>query len=150
MTPQRLTRCAGRALETLVDESVPPSDGLFGLGLDIVPVETIRLALSRDKDAAEGWLSAAELEALAERASLPHVLAGRVAAKEAVVKALGCGFSGDVAWQDVEIVTNALGAPAVVLSGAALEVAQAAKVKRVLVSITHIEALAAATALAVR
>ncbi|MFN8557583.1 MAG: 4'-phosphopantetheinyl transferase superfamily protein [Dehalococcoidia bacterium] len=40
-------------------------------------------------------------------------LAGRFAAKEAVLKALGVGWAQDVAWTDVEIHTLASGAPAV-------------------------------------
>jgi len=45
-------------------------------------------------------------------------LAGRFAAKEAVVKALGTGI-GDVHWHDVEILTDAEGAPFVKLKGQA-------------------------------
>lgn len=122
----------------------------IGLGLDLVLVETIRLALARDADSAHAWLCESEIEALEGRASLPQVLAGRVAAKEAVVKALGCGFSGNVAWQDVAIIVDAFGAPRVALSGGAADVARCANVREVLVSISHVESFAAATALAVR
>ncbi len=123
---------------------------LFGLGLDLVSVETIRLALVRDKSSADAWLTPSEMELLGERVSMPHVLAGRIAAKEAVVKAIGSGFTDEVAWQDVEIIVNAAGAPTVALSGGALDIARREGITRVLVSISHLDSLAAATALAVR
>jgi holo-[acyl-carrier protein] synthase len=133
-----------------VEQSGAPSPTSVGLGLDLVEIETIRLALKRDPTAAEAWLSARELDLLAERTVIPNVLAGRVAAKEAVVKALGCGFSGDVTWQDVEILSDGAGAPVVILLGGALQVAQKLGISKILVSITHVQSLAAATALAVR
>jgi holo-[acyl-carrier protein] synthase len=77
------------------------------------------------------------------------VVGGRIAAKEAVVKALGCGFNDDVAWQDVEIWNTAAGAPTVQLSGGAATVAAALGVSSVLVSISHTPELATASAIAV-
>lgn len=130
----------------------PDSSHVIGIGLDLVHVETIRLAMHRDSGVAEAWLTVSELQALllTGRRNVPQVLAGRVAAKEAVVKALQTGFCGEVTWQDVELTTDARGVPLVVLSGGALSVARELGVSRVLVSITHTESLAAAAAIAVR
>ena len=70
----------------------------------------------------------------------PH-LAGRFAAKEAAMKALGTAHAGGVLWQDVEVV-RADGAPRLLLHGAAAERAVALHVARSLVTITHAESLA--------
>src|SRR5215469_4828987 len=44
-------------------------------------------------------------------------LAGRFAAKEAVLKAMGTGWRGGIAWTDIEIQTDPAGRPFVVLTG---------------------------------
>jgi holo-[acyl-carrier protein] synthase len=82
----------------------------------------------------------------------PHraqYFAGRYAAKEAVVKALGTGFSDEVTWHDVEILRSETGAPSVNLSDGALEAANALGITRWLLSISHGDAFAIASALAV-
>lgn len=63
-------------------------------------------------------------------------LAGRYAAKEAVVKALGVGFAQGVHWRDVEIRSDEARRPAPLLHGAARRIAEAAG-RHVSVSISH-------------
>lgn len=75
--------------------------------------------------------------------------AGRLAAKEAVAKAIGTGFAGDVAFLQVEIVRKEGGQPEARLHRAALDVANALGVTRWLVSISHTESVAFASAIAV-
>lgn len=119
-----------------------------GLGLDLVPVQLISLALCRDVNAACAWLTNDEIRALGERAGLAETLAGRVAAKEAVVKSLGCGFDNEVAWQDITILVDENGALRVRMAGGAAAVAGQIGVHRVLVTITHAGEYAAAAACA--
>lgn len=76
--------------------------------------------------------------------------AGRLAAKEAVVKALGTGFTGGVAMRQVEIVRLPDGSPGVRLRGAAKEAAEKLGVGRWFISISHTEAVAIASAIAVK
>jgi holo-[acyl-carrier protein] synthase len=64
-------------------------------------------------------------------------LAGRFAAKEAVLKLLGTGWRGKIAWTDIEVVNNALGRPEVTLSGEVKKIADAAGIKDISLSITH-------------
>ncbi len=72
----------------------------------------------------------------------PH-LAGRFAAKEACMKALGTGHSCGVLWKDIEVLRMD-GAPQLVLHGGARRRAAAMHVERSLLTITHSEALAMA------
>jgi len=44
-------------------------------------------------------------------------LAGRFAAKEAILKLMGTGWRGRIAWTDIEIINNAAGQPEVTLGG---------------------------------
>lgn len=63
--------------------------------------------------------------------------AGRFAAKEAVSKVLGTGFSGGVDWKDIEILNNELGKPEITLYGGANELLKKAGYKKISVSISH-------------
>ncbi|QKK07522.1 MAG: holo-ACP synthase [Planctomycetota bacterium] len=121
---------------------------LRGLGLDLVPIDTIMLALRRDANAACAWLTPTEIDTLGTRAESVETLAGRIAAKEAVVKSLGCGFDDEVAWQDITILADEYGAPRVRLTGGAAAAAKRIGVRCVLVTITHAGDYAAAAACA--
>jgi holo-[acyl-carrier protein] synthase len=68
--------------------------------------------------------------------------AGRFAAKEATMKALGTGWSRGVRWVDVEVVRQSGGRPTISLAGEAAKVASALGVERVALSITHTSAQA--------
>lgn len=74
-------------------------------------------------------------------------LAVRWAAKEAVVKALGCGF-GEVCWTEIEVLNDAQGAPHLHLSGQALARAQALGLTEWAVSLSHTAHYATAFVLA--
>ncbi|MCP4590386.1 MAG: holo-[acyl-carrier-protein] synthase [bacterium] len=80
--------------------------------------------------------------------AVPHI-SGRFAAKEAVLKVLGTGWRGRIAWTDIEITNDPLGQPQVALSGPCAQRADELGLKRVLLSITHTEHYAAATAIGV-
>lgn len=77
-------------------------------------------------------------------------LAGRFAAKEAVMKLIGTGWRGKVAWKDVEITNNALGQPKATLRGEVKKIAGELGIEQISISITHTSnfAIASAAALA--
>lgn len=76
----------------------------------------------------------------------PHRLAARLAAKEAVAKALGTGI-GDVGWRDIEIrCNNDRGRPTLHLHGAAIQVAAELGITQWDVSLTHTAEYASAVA----
>jgi len=79
-------------------------------------------------------------------------LAGRFAAKEAILKLMGTGWRGRIAWTDIEIINNAAGQPEVTLGGEVRKIADKLGIKQVSVSITHTAnfAIASAVALAQR
>jgi holo-[acyl-carrier protein] synthase len=80
------------------------------------------------------------------RNPVPH-LAGRFAAKEATMKALGTGHSRGVLWKDVEVIRAPGGPPQLRLHGAAARRAGEMNVQRSLLTITHSDALAMAQVL---
>lgn len=89
-----------------------------------------------------------ELGARRER-KLTEFVAGRFAAKEAIVKALGCGIGAVIGFTDIEILPDKLGKPEVVLSAAAwsrLNLPEGLDYK-IHLTITHERRLASAFAL---
>jgi holo-[acyl-carrier protein] synthase len=75
-------------------------------------------------------------------------LAGRFAAKEAVLKLIGTGWRGKIAWTDIEITNNSMGQPGVELSGEVKHLAEQAHIEQVTISITHTANFAIASAVA--
>lgn len=84
----------------------------------------------------------------ARKHAIEH-FAGRWAAKEAVLKALGTGWTRGVGWTDVEIRADVNGQPVVHVGGAAKDAAVRRKVGDILVTIAHCRTYATAYALAV-
>lgn len=75
-------------------------------------------------------------------------LAGRFAAKEAVLKLMGTGWRGKIAWTDIEIINDNTGQPKVVLDGEVKRIAGKSGIKQISVSITHTANFAIASAVA--
>jgi holo-[acyl-carrier protein] synthase len=125
---------------------------IYGVGMDM-------LEISRMKKIMEGKagkrflvriLTVAERE-LAEtrKGRLSEFIAGRFAAKEAVVKALGSGIGQCIGFQDIEILPDALGKPGCTITAAALGRLGLPidSTMRIHLSITHSESMAAAYAI---
>ena len=75
-------------------------------------------------------------------------LAGRFAAKEAILKLMGTGWRGKIAWTDIEITNNTVGQPEVALSGEVKEIANRLRIGHISISITHTANFAIASAVA--
>ena len=125
--------------------------GAVGIGTDLVDVA--RIASMRERHG-DSFLNRVfcdfELEACLGRASADMRLAARFAAKEAVVKALGTGFSGDITMRSVGVRNLESGAPEAVLDAAASARLREIGGTRVLISLSHLKSYAQAVAIAVK
>lgn len=74
--------------------------------------------------------------------------AGRWAAKEAILKAMGSGWSKRISWTDLEVRNSADGEPKVLVCGGAKDVAVRRGIGNILISISHCRTYATAYALA--
>jgi holo-[acyl-carrier protein] synthase len=74
--------------------------------------------------------------------------AGRFAAKEAVLKLLGTGWRGKIAWTDIEVINDDAGRPEVTLSGEVKAIADRMGIGQISLSITHTANFAIASAVA--
>lgn len=124
---------------------------IVGHGVDVQDVSRIRKILAfSEEDFLVATFSKAEREIEHGEQEQAEFLAGRLAAKEAVAKALGTGFAGDIACRHVEILRKEGGQPEAHLTGAASEMSQSLGITRWLVSISHSESSAFASAIAVQ
>ena len=108
---------------------------IVGLGVDICEIERMERALARHPTMRERVFTAEEQSYCDSRARPAESYAGRFAAREAVIKALG-GYLGK-RWQDISITRAPNGAPAIRLRGNAQLRAGELGVERILVTFTH-------------
>jgi holo-[acyl-carrier protein] synthase len=123
---------------------------LKGHGIDIVPVIRIREMIEQygprflDRVYTSGEQRYCELSL---KRRFEHY-AGRFAAKEAILKALGTGWRDGIAWTDAEVVVEPSGRPTVKLHNHALEIAEREGIRSWSLSISHTGEQAAASAIA--
>lgn len=123
---------------------------IVGTGIDIVECARIKQMIERHGIAfLQRVYTDCEISYCQSRRRAVEHFAGRWAAKEAVVKALGTGWSRAIDYRDIEVQNNTDGVPKIGLRGAAREQAQKQQITRVLISISHCEAYAVAHAIAV-
>ncbi|MGC9385402.1 MAG: holo-ACP synthase [Hydrogenovibrio sp.] len=107
------------------------------MGTDIVEIHRIRkLWEKRGEQFARRVLSDGELLELAAHAQPERFLAKRWAAKEAIAKALGTGFTQGVCFTDMAIAHSSNGQPIVELRNQTFEVAQALGITNWLISLS--------------
>jgi holo-[acyl-carrier protein] synthase len=111
---------------------------IYGIGIDIVEVTRIQKASGRWGTRFEERIyTPQELTYCGDTPSRYWRLAARFAAKEATLKALGTGLTTGMRWQDVEIRSDAVGKPQIVLHGEVQRYAHAQNISSVFVSMSH-------------
>ncbi len=111
---------------------------ILGTGVDIVSVDRVRGILQRQKTRfIERVFTIGEQEYCnTHRDPAPHY-AVRFAAKEALLKALGTGWSGGIRWIDVEVHREEGKAPVIRIHGQASQIAARMQVRAIHVSLSH-------------
>ncbi len=120
---------------------------IVGLGVDICEIDRMERALGRHPTMRERVFTAEERAYCDAKARPAESYAGRFAAREAVIKALG-GYPGK-RWQDISVTRAPSGAPAIRLAGNAKLRADLLGISRVLITFTHERTSAVAFAVAV-
>ena len=122
---------------------------VVGHGIDVVDIAKIRRWIEDSRDPLiPRCFVQAELDEIGDGVHRIERLAGRLAAKEAVLKAIGTGFGAGVAFTDVVIKRAPGAAPEIRLSGGAAQAATALGVTAWKLSISHAGGIAMASVLA--
>ena len=121
---------------------------VIGVGVDLVDLERIaRLLASKGDHAMQRFFTDDERAYLATRPDPTGHAAARIAAKEAVYKALqSLPGARAVGWRDIEVTRDPDGRPAILLHGLAASLAREHGTLRVQVSLTHSATAAGAVA----
>jgi holo-[acyl-carrier protein] synthase len=120
---------------------------IVGLGVDICEIARMERALARHPTMRARVFTPEEIAYCDAKARPAESYAGRFAAREATIKALG-GYRGK-RWQDISIARHPSGAPGIVLAGNAKRRADALGVTKILITFTHEKTNAVAFAVAV-
>jgi len=111
---------------------------IVGLGLDIAEIDRIEAAIARHgAPFVERLYTPREVSYCEKHKNKFERYAGRFAAKEAAMKALGTGWRQGVRWRDIEVVREPSGKPTLLLEGVAREFADRMGVKNISLTITH-------------
>ena len=122
---------------------------LAGIGVDMLEISRMERVMRRRPSFLRRVFTDDE-RAYCERCARPaEHYAARFAAREAVLKALGCGFAEGVGLHDVSVATDATGRPRAVLSGRAAKIAAEQGVREIALSISYTRDMAVANAVAV-
>jgi holo-[acyl-carrier protein] synthase len=121
---------------------------IVGLGVDICEIARMERALARHTTMRERVFTPEEVAYCDSKARPAESYAGRFAAREAVIKALG-GYRGKN-WKDISVTRHPSGAPIIALTGNAARRAEMLGITQVLITFTHEKTNAVAFAVAVR
>ena len=124
---------------------------IVGTGVDIVETSRVRSLLEKNRDRfLNRWYDAQEID-YCESKTFPHLhLAARLAAKEAVFKALRLPKGGPLYWKNIIVKNDEDGIPAIYLTGEPFFAAERQGITHLHLSISHCIAYAIATVTAER
>jgi len=123
--------------------------GILAHGIDLVDFPRIEEMIQRHGKRFINRIFTADEQTYAEKnRNRVETYAGRFAAKEAVLKLIGTGWRGKIAWTDIEIINNGKGQPQVTLAGEVKKIADKLGVSQISISITHTANFAIASAVA--
>ncbi len=123
--------------------------GVVGIGTDITECLRIAQMIERHGELfVSRVFTPAEIDYCRSRRMATQHFAGRWAAKEAVLKAIGTGWKRGISWRDIEVRNTPGGRPVARLQGGTREMAEKLGVRCVLVSISHCRSHATAYAVA--
>jgi holo-[acyl-carrier protein] synthase len=118
-------------------------------GIDLVDCPRIEQMVERHGERFLKRVFTASERAYAEASrNTVEKLAGRFAAKVAILKLVGTGWRGKIAWTDIEVTNNPAGQPEVTLTGEVEEIATRLGIGHISISITHTANFAIASAVA--
>ncbi|WP_214073211.1 holo-ACP synthase [Mucilaginibacter sp. dw_454] len=117
---------------------------IAGIGIDIIEIDRVAGNIIKENGFREMIFSENEIAYCENKANKFEHYAARFAAKEAFFKALGTGWLDGTAFNEIEITNDELGKPTIVLLGATRLTINSFRLSNIMVSLTHIKAVASA------
>jgi holo-[acyl-carrier protein] synthase len=117
---------------------------ILGTGIDIIEVERISQRVGRDSGFRELVFSKAEMEYCDARTTRFEHYAARFAAKEAFLKAVGRGLDSGLLLNEIEVIHESNGKPAIRLSGETERQLAGLEIRSIHISLSHLKSIATA------
>ncbi len=117
---------------------------LLGIGIDGIEVARVGHRLSKENGLKQQLFTPGEIAHCDSKIHSAQNYAARFAAKEAFLKAVGCGLHDGLLFREIEVVNDYQSQPHLVLHGAAKQLAEANGVTNIHVSLSHTKMLAGA------
>jgi holo-[acyl-carrier protein] synthase len=117
---------------------------IFGIGTDIVEVKRVEKMVAKGRRYLETLFTEKEIYYCETKARKSEHYAARYAAKEAVLKALGTGWRGGLAYSDIEITNEELGKPQILVRGEVRKFFEHHQIRQTSISLSHTKEIAIA------
>lgn len=117
---------------------------ISGIGVDIIETERVAEKIAKENGFREYVFNLHEISYCESKTSKAEHYAARFAAKEALLKALGSGFPGGLALNEIGIQNNELGKPEFYFTGASKTFIQNQEIKAIHISLSHLKNIACA------
>jgi len=117
---------------------------IAGLGIDLIEVERVASSIGKDTGFRELVFSKNEIVYCEAKANKFQHYAARFAAKEAFFKALGTGWRGGTAFNEVEVTNDDKGKPELVLLGDTKKSIDSWGIIKISLSLSHLATVASA------
>lgn len=108
-----------------------------GIGIDLIEVGRLERLIAKDGNFVKRMFSPEEIRYCHAKRYRAQHYAVRFAAKEALLKALGCGLSGGIGWKDISVEKDEAGKPVIRLQGKAEKQLGALRGRSVHLSMSH-------------
>jgi holo-[acyl-carrier protein] synthase len=117
---------------------------ISGIGTDLIRVDRMKKLVARGKAYLETIFTEKEILYCESKTRKAEHYAARYAGKEALLKALGCGWRDGIAFSEIEIHNDELGRPQISLQGKARSVFEGQHIQQASISLSHIDEIALA------
>jgi holo-[acyl-carrier protein] synthase len=117
---------------------------IFGIGTDIIEVKRVEKMVAKGRQYLETIFTEKEMDYCEAKVRKSEHYASRYAAKEAILKALGTGWRGGLAYSDIEITNEELGKPQVIVRGDVKVFFDHHQIKQTSISLSHTKEIAIA------
>jgi holo-[acyl-carrier protein] synthase len=117
---------------------------IFGIGIDLIETKRVEKMVAKGRQYLEAIFTENEMDFCEAKANKHEHYAARYATKEAVLKAMGTGWRGGLAYSDIEIVHEESGQPKVVVRGKVRKFFDQNKIQQTSVSLSHHKEIAIA------
>lgn len=117
---------------------------IIGIGTDIIEVERIRKNIEADKGFIEKVYTEGERNYCSGKTNKAEHYAVRYAAKEAFFKALGTGWRGGMAFNEIEVINDDLGKPELIICGETKKYMEKLGEVNIYITLSHVKLMAVA------